>query len=269
MRKINLNELLKNPKFNKDKYQFHLFYKMLGEDSLFLSDNETYCLGRIKIGFPTWIWTEDNLNLKIVKEVEEILNNYYLISDNNKLTCKKELYEYLQEDLLGLKDYFEMGFLQCEKLNPVNLAKGYLDKPNYGDKITLARFWQDNCKELDGEEVSFEEALETVDYFLNDEKFYVWRNSEGKAVSMGCYTVTENQAKISHVFTDKAERCHGYCTSLVYMLTEMILADGLVPLLYTNHNYEASNRAYEKVGYEEKAILVNFTAPRQEKDNKK
>lgn len=263
MQKTSLNELLQNPKFNKDKYKFHLFYKMTGEDSLFLGDNMTFCLGRGKEGLPTWVWTEDNLSLEKVKEVEELLKLYYLESEENKFTCKKELYNYLKTDLEGLTDYFEMGFLQCEKLNHINLSTGHLDKPNYGDKTTLARFWQDNQKEMEGEDLSFAEALETANYFLDDDKFYVWRNSEGKAVSMGCYTVTANQAKVSHVFTEKSERGHGYCTSLVYSLTKKILEAGLVPLLYTNHNYEASNRAYKKVGYEEKDVLVNFTVPKK------
>lgn len=263
MQKTSLNELLKNQKFNKDKYKFHLFYKMTGEDSLFLGDNTSYCLGRGKERLPTWVWTEDNLSLEKVNEVEELLKKYYLVLEKNKVTCKKELYDYLKDDLDGLTDYFEMGFLQCEKLKDVVLAKGYFDKPNYGDKTTLARFWRDNCKELQNEELSFEEALETADYFLNDDKFYVWRNPEGKVVSMGCYTVEDNQAKVSHVYTPKSERCHGYCTSLVYSLTKKLLEAGLVPLLYTNHNYEASNKAYKKVGYEEKDVLVNFTVPKK------
>lgn len=263
MPQTTLNELLKNPRFSKDKYKFHLFYKITGEDALFIGDNETYCLGRGKEEFPTWVWTEDNLRLEKLKEVAEVLKLHYLVADRNAVTCKKELYEYLRDDLEGLTDYFEMGFLQCEQLNPIALANGCFDKPNYGDKTTLARFWQDNLKELEDEEISFEEALEMTNYFLNDENFYVWRNPEKKVVSMVCYTVVDNQAKVSHVFTDKAERCHGYCTSLVYSLTKKLLEAGLVPLLYTNHNYEASNRAYKKVGYEEMAILVNFTAPKQ------
>lgn len=263
MQLITIEELLKNNKFQKDKYKFHLFYKMTGADSLFISDNETFCIGRESKGLPTWIWTEDNLKLETVKKVEDILKKLYLELDNNKLTCKKELYDYLKKDLSDLKDYFEMGFFKCDKLKNVELSSGRIDKPNYGDKTTLARFLCDDLKEQDNEEITFEEALETVDFFLKDDKFYIWRNPEEKAVSMCCYTVTNKQAKVSHVFTPKSERCHGYCTSLVYSLTKNLLSKGLVPLLYTNHNYEASNRAYKKVGYEEKGILINFTVPRQ------
>lgn len=264
MQLTDLNKFLQNSKFNQDKYEFHLFYKMIGKDSLFLSDNETYCLGRGKEEFPTWVWTEDNLSLEKVKEVERLLKLYYLVLDENKLTCKKELYEHLKKDLTGLKDYFEMGFLLCQKLNAVTLSHGWPDKPNYGDKTTLARFWYDNCQEMTyNDKVTFKEALEAASDFLKNENFYVWRNPEGKAVSMGCFTVTNDQAKLSHVYTPKEERCHGYSTSLVYFLTKKALESGLVPLLYTDLNYEASNHVYKKVGYEEKGMLVNFTAPKQ------
>lgn len=261
------NEILTNKKFSQDKYKFHLFYKMTGINALFLSDKETYCLGRGMKGLPIWIWTNDNLSLETVKEVEELLKLHYLELEENKMTCKKELYDYLKRDFTGVKDYFEMGFLQCEKLNTIKLSPGHIDRPNYGDKTTLARFWYDNCQELDyNDKITFEEALETTEDFLNDENFYIWRNPEGKAVSMGYYTVTNNQAKVSHIYTPKEERCHGYCTSLVHSITKKILDDGLVALLYTNHNYEPSNKAYKKVGYEEKDILINFTIPKQEKN---
>lgn len=265
MQLTDLTEFLDKSKFDQDKEEFHLFYKMTGKDSMFLSDNATYCLGRGNEDLPTWVWTEDNLSLEKVKEVEDLLKLHYLVLDENKLTCKKELYDYLKNDLTGLKDYFEMGFLVCEDLNSVNLAHGRFDRPNYGDKTTLARFWYENCQEMEyNDKVTFEEALETADDFLKNENFYVWRNPEEKAVSMGCFTVTNNQAKLSHVYTPETERCRGYCTSLVYCLTKKALEAGMVPLLYTDLNYEASNHVYKKVGYKEKGMLVNFTAPKQE-----
>ena len=99
MQLTDLTEFLDKSKFDQDKEEFHLFYKMTGKDSMFLSDNATYCLGRGNEDLPTWVWTEDKKKKKKVKEVEDLLKLHYLVLDENKLTCKKELYEYLKNEV--------------------------------------------------------------------------------------------------------------------------------------------------------------------------
>ena len=102
------------------------------------------------------------------------------------------------------------------------------------------------------------EALEEVEYWLDKDNFYVWRNTLGKAVATASYDIMNDQAKLTNVYTAKDERCKGYCTSLVSEITAMILKQNLIPLLYTN-NKIASNHAYHKVGYEEKGSLISMT----------
>jgi hypothetical protein len=51
-----------------------------------------------------------------------------------------------------------------------------------------------------------------VDKWLKDEKFYVWRNEQVKAVSLVIYTT---ESHLFHVFTPKEEICKGYYTTLV------------------------------------------------------
>ena len=253
------SKLFLNKDFLKDREKFSLVYKMLKtENGLFLSDNESYLLANGTVGYPTWVWTKDNLNYDKVLEVERLLKENYLFEDVNKFTCKKEVYEYFEKDL-NAYDYFEMGFLLCKKLNDVKLSKGFLDHPKYSDKTLLAKYWQDNSKEMDyQEELTYEEALEEVSKWLDDEHYFVWRNNEGKAVSLGAYSTDDNLAKLSHVYTPPNERCKGYCTSLVYEVTKKLLEEGLTPVLYTDLHYEVSNHTYKKVGYEDRGYLVNF-----------
>ena len=42
-------------------------------------------------------------------------------------------------------------------------------------------------------------------------------------------------------------------------MTNKLLDNGLVPLLYTDYNYPPSNKAYINAGYEDKGILINFS----------
>ena len=38
----------------------------------------------------------------------------------------------------------------------------------------------------------------------------------------------------------------------------MLLEKGYETMLYTDFHYEASNKAYQKVGYQLKTVLINF-----------
>ena len=55
-------------------------------------------------------------------------------------------------------------------------------------------------------EKAIEQAKKDVEEFLNSGRFYILRNSNGKIVCMASYNLTENQAKISHVYTPTEER---------------------------------------------------------------
>lgn len=253
------SKLFLNKDFLKDKEKFSLVYKMLkSKEKLFLSDEENYLLAKGTKGYPTWVWTKDNLSNEKLLEVLNLLKENYLVEDENKFTCKKEVYEYFKNNL-DTYDYFEMGFLLCKKLNDVEKANGFLDHVKYSDKTLVAKYWQDNSKEMDyQEELTYAEALEEVSKWLDDEHYFVWRNNEGRAVSLGCYGTDNGLAKLSHVYTPLEERCKGYCRSLVYEVTKLLLEEGLTPVLYTDLHYEASNHTYKKVGYEDKGYLVNF-----------
>ena len=55
----------------------------------------------------------------------------------------------------------------------------------------------------------------------------------------------------------------GYAANLIYLVTNKLLEQGLVPLLYTDYNYFPSNKAYINAGYEDKGILINFSCSKK------
>ena len=243
--------------FLKEQYKFHLLLKMFWYDEhLFHSDEETYIIGRGSPGYPIWIWTKDNINHSKVQDIEEDLQVFLKPGENN-ITCKKELYDYLVKGYDKISEYSEMDFLVCKKVNEVHKSVGYIDKPDYGDKMLLAKYWIEERKEAN-EIIQMTDALQMVDYWLDQENFYVWRNNTGKVVATASFDVMCNQAKITNVYTAKDERNKGYCTSLIYEIAKMILDNNLIPILYTN-NIEASKHAYSKVGFELDGSLGNFT----------
>ena len=258
------NKIFECEDFQKDKYKFNLILKNLPSPELELySDEENYIICRGAKKYPTWIWTKDNFDKDKITELEELIKIYLTDSEKDKFTCKQELYDILKErrfEKLNLDDYFEMGFLICQKTKKPKNCDGILSKPNENDAEILAKYWYDDNLEMNGAvPISLEKAKSDVEEFIKDDRFYVLRNVNNKIVCMASYGITNKQAKINHVYTPTEERKKGYAANLIYLMTNDILEKGLVPLLYTDYNYIPSNKAYINAGYEDKGILINFS----------
>ena len=264
------NKIFENPEFQKDKYKFNLIFKNLTSPDLELySDEKNYMLCRGSKNLPTWIWTSDGFDKSKIGEIEELIKIYLTDNERDKFTCKKELYDLLVErkfDNLNTDDYFEMGFLICYHTKVPKICDGVLSKPTESDSKILAKYWYDDNMEMNSATpITMEQSKKDVETFVSDDKFYVLRNAENKIVCMASYRITEEQAKINHVYTPTEERKKGYAANLIYLMTNEILKRGLVPLLYTDYNYIPSNKAYINAGYEDKGILINFSCSKVKK----
>lgn len=269
MRKIDpSNGIFSCDEFQKDKYKFNLILKNLSSKELELySDENNYIICRGSKTCRTWIWTKDNFDKDVVLEIEKLIELYLTDNVKDKFTCKKELYDLLVErsfEYLNLDDYFEMGFLMCYQVKKLKNYDGILDRPGKNDREVLVKYWFDDSHEMNiVNPITMDQARLDVEEFLSSDQFYVLRDSNGKIVCMAGYSLVENQAKISHVYTPVSERRKGYATNLIYLITKDILKKGYVPLLYTDYNYVPSNRAYINAGYEDKGILINFSCSKQ------
>ena len=254
--------------FQEDKYKFYIILKNLPSPELELySDEENYIICRGSKKWPTWIWTKDNFDKSKIGEIEELIEQYLTDKEKDKFTCKKELYDILVSrnfKYLNKDDYFEMGFLICRKTKPPKVCDGVLSKPYEEELNILQKYWYDDNMEMNGAEpITMEQAKKDAEEFIKDEKFYVLRNKQNKIVCMASYGITENQAKLNHVYTPVEERKKGYAANLIYLMTNDLLEKGLVLLLYTDYNYIPSNKAYINAGYEDTGILINFSCSKR------
>ena len=256
------NKMFNSIDFQKDKYKFFLILQNLSSESLELySDEENYVLCRGGIKWPTWIWTKDNFDKTLLKEIEEAINLYRLDIDT-RFTCKKELYDLLVNDNFeGLGDYyFEMGYLVCNKTIEPKKTDGYIAKATKEDEEILTRFNYKESKEIgDVKDLKYEEAKENFYKRLADGNYYVWKNDNGEIVAQAFYRIIDGIAKIAGVYTKEDERCKGYAANLIYQLTNKVLKDGYHVSLYTDYSYIPSNKAYKNVGYKDEDVLINFS----------
>ena len=273
------NKIFESFEFQKDKYKFNIVSKILaGDEVLLYSDGENYFLARNKVGMPTWIWTKDGLEDKrILEEIKEVISLYLTDLEYDQFTCKKEYYNFLMQigyDKLNREDYFELGFLTCNKVKSVKQTDGNMiigtkkDGENLLNLfIQFAEFMNKTLKST--KKATLEELTEEMNSQIEQKRLFCWKNKEGKIVCIANFQVLGDIARIGHVFTLEEERGKGYAANLIHDLTERLLSVGLKPLLYTDYSYPASNKAYINVGYEDKGVLINFSCSREKKKTEK
>jgi predicted GNAT family acetyltransferase len=271
VKKINrYNKIFDSLEFIKDKYIFYIILRNLDSETLELySDEENYIICRGAKYLPTWIWTKDEFDKNKINEIESLVKMYLTEEQKNKFTCKKELYNLLVERRnvkVNSEDYFEMGFLICNKTKEPKNCDGRIYIPTMNDLETLTQYFYEANNEMDGvENITMEVARNKAIENIESGNFYALKNCCDKIVCMAGYNVVENQAKIGAVFTPKEERKKGYAANLIYHMTNDLLKKGYVPLLYTDYNYIPSNKAYINAGYEDTGILINFSCSKEKR----
>ena len=258
------NKVFQTAAYLQDASKFYIIKMNFVSDTLLLySDEESYVICRGAEGLPTWIWTADDIRPEQMAEAAETLATKYLTPERNQLTSKKIFYEYLQNSkypYLIPNDYFEMGTLECHRLKEPRKCDGCMEPATLDDLAILATYFYNDCQEMNGVKgVTMVAAQDTIEKKSASGTFFVWRNEAGKIVSMADYKITESQAKIGAVYTPKEERCKGYASNLIHDITKLLLEMQLVPLLYTDYNYVASNTAYKNAGYEDTGMLITFS----------
>ena len=144
-----------------------------------------------------------------------------------------------------------LGVYKCEKLNHIE-KRGYIDTAKPEETETIAKMLQSFDNEaLPEEQHPFSFYLEKAQSFINCKDTHkVWRDKNTDITSIAYFTPVETNAKIGAVYTVPEKRGKSYAKMLVCELSEIILNMKLTPVLYTNFQYEPSNKCYKAIGFE-------------------
>ena len=263
------NKIFESEAFLRDANRFYIIkMNFSSPDLLLYSDEETYVICRGRVGFPTWVWTTEDICEEKMEEIAQIIADEYFGPERNQVTSKPRFYQYLLDNnypYLDPKDYFEMGTLECHSLKEIQKCDGRMEPARPEDLDTLVNYIYLDAQEMEGvDNISMERATEKAKEKIASGTYFVWRDTDDKIVSMADYGIIGGQAKLGTVFTTKEARCKGYATNLIHTMTQDLLEKGLSPLLYTDYNYPASNTAYKNAGYEDTGVLINFGCYKKE-----
>jgi len=211
--------------------------------------------------YPVWVWCRDAENSGAVMEIAHCLKEQ-LPLDSVRCCIMPEA---LAQKLRDADPYFRdtkpgMGLLsyRLDRILPLkHSCDGEMGLVKEGEIPSLLDVWHDMHMEMEGMDQTPEHCLATITRMVEKKSLFAWRTEAG-IVALTGRGDQEKYSKITSVYTLPEHRRKGYAINLVHGVTEGILAEGLIPILYTDAAYGASNDCYRKIGYEQVGSLVSI-----------
>ncbi|MGN6609023.1 MAG: GNAT family N-acetyltransferase [Jatrophihabitans sp.] len=106
-----------------------------------------------------------------------------------------------------------------------------------------------------------DEARAAAERLVRGGGCFLWLDPDGRPVSLAARRASvEGSARIGPVYTPPEHRGHGYASGVTAEASRSILAEGSVPVLFTDLANPTSNKIYAALGYEpvEDRVLVTL-----------
>ena len=251
-------------KTKQDKCKYALLYQIVGSTECeYYTDNENYFMARSDKQHAIWIWSKEDLNKNAFNDLKNAIEKFLICDETIKFTCSQELYYALKEDDFKYltDDYFEMGTYLCTQTKKPISVNGNFRLAKNEEIELLSKYHKDEMSEIEKIQITMEQSQKDIEVLMYspNKDLYVWEDESKKIVCMAAININEQFARINYVYTPKDERCKNYAKNLICSLTQIALDKNMLPVLYTNYNYPASNKAYMSVGYESCGVLINFS----------
>ena len=238
-----------------DRYTYFVLSRvMTGDCALLLSDHQRLIICFTTLPYPVWIWTADGLSEEEKENIYALVKEHFLLKGGFHFNLKYELAEYLipraKKDGYELSVFTNMYAYDCPKpKKPSKKADGQLYQCREDDIEEVTNFIEMMSHELNIDIRPRELCREEAEEAVSRQMVYFWKNSEGKSVASCMYNPNGDISSINLVYTRPEYRRKHYAENLVYSVTKIVYDQGVMPMLYTDADYEASNACYEKIGF--------------------
>lgn len=260
----NALEVIENLISPNDRILFNLFY-LIAESpaSYWVTDDKSYLVGQTNEHLPMWIWINDSFNENSKTELASIIWKRLALNPRLKLTADASKISTLLEQIAAekeasLKSTVPMNIYCCQNITNSKTAPGHVIKSNIDHKNVLQKFITGMVNDLEHRPMKEGEAKSFADAVTCSDDLFLWEDG-GTVVSMAMIAHETNKyARINTVYTDSCQRGKGYAGMLVGKVTEKILAEGKIPMLYTEQDNLCSNAVYKRIGYQLCGKLTQF-----------
>lgn len=224
-----------------------------------MTNGRSIVLGQTNDDWNMWIWTSDDIT---TVEYNEFMAFLPILFENKKsigITAKQNVVDDIAALLKAeIKSTGGHIVYRCDNVisrEPIGLIRNALIDEKYRVAELLSGF-QNDCFYADS---IAEDFIERAEKLITDQYFYVLE-VDGIITAMTYRDSTyKHYVCINNVYTDPEYRNRGHAAYLVSELCKKILSENMLPVLYADEFYPASNKVYRNIGFTECGRLKLMT----------
>ena len=243
-----------------DEITFSVLVRILGIPcSHIFTDHENVMICLSARLYPVWVWCRDEGDAQAVAAIADCLKRHFPPSEGYRYNMSYGMLESLHRAdaaFAGMKIAVNMLSYRLDELLPVtHPCEGRMEAATMDMLGELAAHLHNAVFEMEHIDRPIEECRKTLAEKIEAGLQFVWRNGKGELAAMTSYRPIEAYGGVTGVYTLPAHRRRGYAMNLVHGVTQVVLGKGLLPILYTDADYGASNACYQKIGYRQVGSL--------------
>jgi hypothetical protein len=197
--------------------------------------------------------TQEDVSLACVALADFLVARHISITGINARleACQSFMEQYKKHINCTFAMKLGMDVMEIRKVNDIKPVEGF-QRLALPEEAKLVADWMIQFQiEALTSELDYEAALNKATKLIEENKIYLYENSEQKVVTMAIASrKLVNGMAITYVFTPEENRGMGYAAANMYYLSKNLLDRGYeFCTLFVDKKNPLSNRAYEKVGY--------------------
>lgn len=259
------DNILDSKPFIDDEVQFNLLHLIRESNSpdLYTNINKNIIIGQSTHTHPAWIWTS---NLITNEDLENLKNDFvelYKEAETLVFVAKPNIALELAEHYAEIRNvnysvYLQMESFKCESVIKPKISQGFFRKASINDIAVISEFLSGFIYDCFGKMTTPEQQLQTAQMYIESGNLYTWCN-DNEIISMANIAHrSKRHARINEVYTRPGMRGKGFAAMIVSELCKLIFNEHRVPVIYTDLENPASNKAYKNVGFIECGELTQI-----------
>jgi len=256
--------LLDNPPFFKDEVRFNVFHRIVEDPAaLTLKAMDGKALAVQNTGRPMWLWLDDSLDKATSLHLLYALAAELKDAKLPGIAARPEQATAFAEEYKALtgatyKKPMTIEAYECPVVHPPQGVAGKAIPAGTEHIDLIAEYAVGFVRDGYGTEVTKESQMAGAERLAKSGNTYLWEVN-GEVVCMANVSHrSKRQARINFVYTPPCSRKKGYASALVAYLSQMILEEGLTPILFADVEYPASNKVYRTIGYLERGQITEY-----------
>jgi len=268
---LSLNDPILADAFRHDEVPYNLVYRVLDSDGAL---KWKAAAGRLIFactpGWNGWLWVSRTLpradrTVYFRALIDRLADNLLLPGVTGEPeTAEAFAQAYAAANNLICRPHMKLESYHCPAVRQPDQVEGGCRPAEARDLDIVAAFMAGFSEDAHGVAADADSQRQAAAGLIGTGNLYLWE-ADGAVVSMANIAHrSPRHGRINAVYTSPERRNRGYAGALVATLSEMLLREGLTPMLYTDAANPSSNRAYRKVGFIEKGSILDIRFERTE-----